>query len=81
MQGLEYQLSLGARGRPASGPGSPSGQPVWGGGCDRLHSTYRKLSEGAVIRSLPLAVLPPGPAKVGALEPDIVPTYLLLGTK
>src|SRR5438132_4574073 len=22
--------------RTASGPGSPSGQPVWGGGCDRI---------------------------------------------
>ena len=44
MQVLEYELWLGARVRTASGS-------------DRLHSTYRELSEGAVIRSLPLAVL------------------------
>src|SRR5438045_4444326 len=35
------RLSMGAYGNAgvtetASGPGSPSGQPAWGGGCDRI---------------------------------------------
>src|SRR2546430_6249713 len=28
-------LNFASRYRTASGPGSPSGQPAWGGGCDR----------------------------------------------
>ena len=78
MQVLEQQLSLVARGRTASGPGSPSGQPAWGGGCDRLHSTYRELSEAAVIGSLPLAFLPQGPTKVGSgarYRSDLSPSW------
>src|SRR5438128_7768355 len=39
--------------RTASGPGSPSGQPAWGGGCDRIIKFRRILR----IPSLPLRVL------------------------
>src|SRR5207247_10530066 len=53
--------------RTASGPGSPSGQPAWGGGCDRIIKTTWKRTGGELFlglarvrsrfRSLPLAVL------------------------
>jgi len=42
-----------------SGPGSPSGQPAWGGGCDRI-AIFAMVETGETItRSLPLAVLTP----------------------
>src|SRR5205085_10611358 len=40
--------------RTASGPGSPSGQPAWGGGCDRVILEFQVV---LMTRSLPLAVL------------------------
>src|SRR5205814_1923806 len=56
--------------RTASGPGSPSGQPAWGGGCDRplgtqssrllvwRHAKARAVGTTAYPgQSLPLAVL------------------------
>src|SRR2546429_5161458 len=40
--------------RTASGPGSPRGQPAWGGGCDPINTQLEWL-----IPSLPLRVLRP----------------------
>src|SRR6266446_5808525 len=40
-----------------SGPGSPRGQPAWGGGCDRVAANRGIMVARVVTRSLPLPVL------------------------
>src|SRR6266436_9334702 len=68
-----YDLCVGT----ASGPGSPIGQPAWGGGCDRIiprfsqhlvarhRASIRKYEisndKWEITRSLPLPVLTPQP--------------------
>src|SRR6266704_381869 len=43
--------------RTGSGPGSPRGQPAWGGGCDRVSIDCRNRVSVTTTRSLPLPVL------------------------
>src|SRR5438270_11017701 len=49
------------------GPGSPRGQPAWGGGCDRVTIPAISILAIAATRSLPLPVLTPFPTEVGTL--------------
>ena len=46
-----YEVSTG------SGPGSPRGQPAWGGGCDRVSIDTKTRDSNNWTRSLPLPVL------------------------
>src|SRR2546425_1217149 len=43
--------------RTASGPGSPSGQPAWGGGCDR--SEWRTVDDQSIDTSVPYRFVHP----------------------
>ena len=43
--------------RTACGPGSPSGQPAWGGGCGRLILNHTEPTTSEINRPLPQVVL------------------------
>jgi hypothetical protein len=59
--------------RTGSGPGSPNGQPAWGGGCDRVTTELRAIGDGNLgfflINVDPVATAPGSdtPSRTGLL--------------
>jgi hypothetical protein len=43
---------------PRSGPGSPSGQPAWGGGCDRVVAITLNVTGPGLIEVIGSATYP-----------------------